>query len=78
MDTGALDFFNKKLILDYYFCLKSGLVFLFQISIFVIECKQVVGITLTKSRHIFDFLRHVSWSFKFYLNFLIYLFYQSK
>jgi hypothetical protein len=24
-------FFNKKLILDYYFCLKSGPVFLFQI-----------------------------------------------
>ena len=24
MDTGYLDFFNKKLILDYYFCLKSG------------------------------------------------------
>ena len=23
MDTGVLDFFNKKLILDYYFCLKS-------------------------------------------------------
>jgi hypothetical protein len=23
MDTGVLDFF-KKLILDYYFCLKSG------------------------------------------------------
>ena len=21
MDTGVLDFFNKKLILDYYFCL---------------------------------------------------------
>ena len=31
MDTGVLDFFNKKLILDYYFCLKSGPVFLFQI-----------------------------------------------
>jgi hypothetical protein len=28
MDTGVLDFFNKKLILDYYFCLKSGPVFL--------------------------------------------------
>jgi hypothetical protein len=26
-------FFNKKLILDYYFCLKSGRVFLFQIFI---------------------------------------------
>ena len=22
MDTGVLDFFNKKIILDYYFCLK--------------------------------------------------------
>ena len=31
MDTGVLDFFNKKLMLDYYFCLKSGPVFLFQI-----------------------------------------------
>ena len=29
MDTGVLDFFNK----DYYFCLKSGPVFLFQIFI---------------------------------------------
>jgi hypothetical protein len=28
-----MDFFNKKLILDYYFCLKSGPVFLFQIFI---------------------------------------------
>jgi hypothetical protein len=28
-----LGFFNKKLILDYYFCLKSGRVFLFQIFI---------------------------------------------
>ena len=33
MDTGVLDFFNKKLILDYYFCLMSGPVFLFQIFI---------------------------------------------
>ena len=33
MDTGILDFFNKKLILDYYFRLKSGPVFLFQIFI---------------------------------------------
>jgi hypothetical protein len=33
MDTGVLDFFNKKLILDYYFCLTSGLVFLFKIFI---------------------------------------------
>jgi hypothetical protein len=24
MDTGVLDFFNKKIILDYYFCLMSG------------------------------------------------------
>ena len=30
MDTGVLDFFNKKLILDYCFCLMSGPVFLFQ------------------------------------------------
>jgi hypothetical protein len=29
----SLDLFNKKLILDYYFCLKSGPVFLFQIFI---------------------------------------------
>jgi hypothetical protein len=33
MDTGVLEIFNKKLILDYYFCLKSGPVFLFQIFI---------------------------------------------
>ena len=30
---GPVFFFNKKLILDYYFCLKSGPVFLFQIFI---------------------------------------------
>ena len=30
---GVLDFLIKKLILDYYFCLKSGPVFLFQIFI---------------------------------------------
>ena len=28
MDTGSWIFFNKKLILDYYFCLKSGCVFI--------------------------------------------------
>ena len=28
-----MDFFNKKLILDYYFCLQSGPVFLFKIFI---------------------------------------------
>jgi hypothetical protein len=33
METGVLDFLNKKLILDYYFCLKSGSVLLFQIFI---------------------------------------------
>jgi hypothetical protein len=33
MDTGVLDFFDKKVILDYYFCLKSGPVLLFQIFI---------------------------------------------
>jgi hypothetical protein len=33
MDTGILDFFNKKLILDYYFYLMSCPVFLFQIFI---------------------------------------------
>ena len=33
MDTGILDFFNKKIILDYYFCSKSGPVFLFKIFI---------------------------------------------
>jgi hypothetical protein len=33
LDTGVLDFFDKKLILDYHFCLKSGPVFLFQIFI---------------------------------------------
>ena len=34
MDTGGPGFFfNKKIILDYYFCLKSGPVFLFQIFI---------------------------------------------
>jgi len=33
MDTGVLDFFNKKIILDCYFCLMFGPVFLFQIFI---------------------------------------------
>ena len=34
MDTAVLDFFfNKELILDYYFCLTSGPVFLFQMFI---------------------------------------------
>jgi hypothetical protein len=33
MDTGSWIFFNSKLILDYYFCSKSGPVFLFQIFI---------------------------------------------
>jgi hypothetical protein len=34
IDTGVLDFFfNIKLILDYYFCLMPGPVFLFQIFI---------------------------------------------
>jgi hypothetical protein len=33
MYTGVLDFFNKKLILDYYICLLSGPFFLFQIFI---------------------------------------------
>jgi len=33
MDTGVLDFFNKILIIDCYFCLKSGSVFLFQVFI---------------------------------------------
>jgi hypothetical protein len=45
MDTGVLDFFNKKLIQDYYFCLKSGPVFLFQIFIiamFIIHYKSLV------------------------------------
>ena len=31
MDTGVLEFVNKKIILDYYFCLMFGPVFLFQI-----------------------------------------------
>ena len=31
----VLDLFNKKLILDYYFCLQSDPVFLFQIFIIV-------------------------------------------
>ena len=34
--TGVLDYFNEKLILDYYFCLKSGPVFLFQIFIIIL------------------------------------------
>jgi hypothetical protein len=30
MDTGSWIFFNKKLILDYYFCLKSGVAVIFK------------------------------------------------
>jgi hypothetical protein len=38
MDTGVLDFFLlKKLILDFYFCLMSGPVFLFQIFIIALS-----------------------------------------
>jgi hypothetical protein len=33
LTLGVLDFFNKKLILDYYFGLMSGPVFVFQIFI---------------------------------------------
>jgi len=33
MNTGVLDFFNKKLILDYFISLASGPVSLFQIFI---------------------------------------------
>ena len=33
LKKGVLDFLIKKLILDFYFCLKSGPVFLFQIFI---------------------------------------------
>ena len=40
MDTGVLDFFDKKLILDYYFYLKSGPVFLFQIFIIALSPSQ--------------------------------------
>ena len=39
-----MDFFNKKQILDYYFCLKSGHVFLFQI--FIIDNKLINKINL--------------------------------
>ena len=32
MNTGVLDFFNKRFILDYYFCLKSVLCFYLKFS----------------------------------------------
>ena len=48
MDTGVLDFFNEKLILDYYFCLMSGRVLLFQIFIIVPPPKgyQIVSLLI--------------------------------
>jgi hypothetical protein len=42
MNTGVLDLFNKKLILDYYLCLNSGPVILFQI--FIIDPSPFQGI----------------------------------
>jgi hypothetical protein len=38
---GSWIFVNKKLILDYYFCLKSGPVFLFQIFIIAMLFKYI-------------------------------------
>jgi hypothetical protein len=37
MDTGVLDFFNKKLILDFYFCLMSGPVEIYVIFIHLFD-----------------------------------------
>jgi hypothetical protein len=48
MDTGVLDFLNKKLILDYYFCLKSGPLFLFQIFIIAPHFVIPFGIKVSK------------------------------
>jgi hypothetical protein len=47
---GSWIFVNKKLILDYYFCLKSGPVFLFQIFIIAMLFKYI-----GKSKSIFIF-----------------------
>jgi hypothetical protein len=52
MNTGVLDFFNKYLILDYYVCLKSGPVFLFQI--FIIASLPVLIYTTTDICSIFN------------------------
>ena len=49
MDKGVLDFFNKKLILDFYFCLMSGPVFLFQI--FIIRCQCVLNWSSNQDAH---------------------------
>jgi hypothetical protein len=61
MDTG---FFNKKLILDYYFCLKSGPVFYFKFRMFILfrhvqtlfrifsQCSESVQTLFRMFRHI--------------------------
>ena len=46
MDAAVLDFFNKKLILDYYYYLKSGPVFLFQIFIIAPPPKEYTIVSL--------------------------------
>jgi hypothetical protein len=50
MDTGVLDFFNRKLILDDYFCLMSGPAFLFQMFIIAPSVKEIYLIFI----HLFD------------------------
>ena len=50
MDTGVLDFINKKLILDYCFSLKSGPVFLFQIFIIAPSSSQGIYICIINNK----------------------------
>ena len=52
INTGVLDFFNKKLILDYYFCLKSGPVFLFQIFIIAPSPSQGISNCIINNKSI--------------------------
>ena len=61
MDTGVLDFFNKKLILDYYFCLKSSPVYLFQI--FIKTSHMVLSIIFLEDKH--KILLHLSISYEY-------------
>jgi hypothetical protein len=55
MDTGSWIYFDKKLILDFYFCLKSGPVYLFQI--FIIDPPlgyKIVSLILNKQINLFE------------------------
>jgi hypothetical protein len=59
MDTGVLDFFNKKIILDYHFCLKSGPVVLFQIFIIAPLPSQGIYNCIINNKFMQTWKRHI-------------------